>query len=67
MLAETILSTAFEGMDIRVPDNYFTAPPIMIELCKQKLLKIVKNYRQRFAGLSNIFKYTSKEIISLVE
>lgn len=67
MLAETVLSTAFEVLGIIPPDNIFASSPILMELCKQKFIKIIKHYRQRFNGLSNIFKFTSKEIISSVE
>lgn len=67
MLGETIVSTAFEALGLIAPEHFFTSPAIMLELCKQKLLRIGKHYKQRFAGLNNILKFSSKEAVTLVD
>jgi len=54
-------------MSITTPINFFMSSSIMIELCKQKLFKLVLGFRNRNIGINNIFKFTAKEVITEVE
>lgn len=67
LLAETVLKTTFELMQLTPPLNFFTSPAIQLELCRQKLVKLAKTHKHRFSGLNNLFKFTSKSVIALVD
>jgi hypothetical protein len=41
----------------------YTSSIILIELCSQKFLKMIKNFKNEFPGLLNIYKYSKPEII----
>lgn len=67
MLAETVVSTALEASGLSAPEEFFYSPAIKIELCKQRLLRILRSFRQKFGGLNNIYKFSSREAVGLID
>ena len=67
LLAQSTLKGAFEIASILPPVDFFTCSPIMIELCKQRIFKNVKQHNVKFSGLNNVFKFTGSEIVAEVE
>ena len=67
LLAETIVSIVMEIMHISVSEDFFDSSSILRELCKQRLLKIGKYFKQRFNSLNNLNKFTPKEVLTAVE
>ena len=66
VLAQTVLSAAFDCLQLHPPSSFWSCSPIIVELCKQKLMNIAKNYKSRFPGLNNVFKFAKKEVLEAV-
>jgi hypothetical protein len=67
LLSETVVSTIFELLGVTVDSDFFESSPILVELCKQRLLKVGKTFQSKFNGLNNLKRFTSTSVIALFE
>ena len=67
LLAETIVKATLEIAKINIPQNLCISTPILIELTKEKIFSLIKKHKSKFNGLNNIFKFSSKEVMNLVD
>lgn len=57
--AEACVKTVFEILDIQTNVvGLFISSPISLELAKQKVFKIMRNFKINYSNLNNIFKFT---------
>lgn len=47
--------------------GFYTCPSRAIDSCKIKVFKLVRNFGYNHPGLTNIFKFTKKEIVAAVD
>jgi len=50
-----------------VGQGWQESPPIMVGVCKERLLGICRQLRTRYSGLSNFRRFTSEEVVAAVE
>jgi len=67
LLAETVVSATVDVMRVFVGQGWQESPPIMVEVCKERLLGICRQLRTRYSGLSNFRRFTSEEVVAAVE
>ena len=57
--AEACVKAVFDILDIQTNVvGLFISSPISLELTKQKVFKIMKNFKINYSNLNNIFKFT---------
>jgi len=57
--AEACVKAVFEILDIQSSvTGLFISSPISLELTKQKVFKIMRNFKINYSNLNNIFKFT---------
>lgn len=65
--AEACVKAVFDILDIQTNIvGLFASSPISLELAKQKVFKIMKNFKINYANLNNIFKFTPESTLSQV-
>lgn len=65
--AEACVKAVFDILDIQTNvTGLFVSSPISLELAKQKVFKIMRNFKINYSNLNNIFKFTPESILSQV-
>lgn len=49
-----------------IPSCFYSTCSITLKITKQRIFKIMKNFKTNYAGLNNLFKYTSNEVLEQV-
>jgi hypothetical protein len=62
-----VVKAALEIACVLPPNGFFTSSLILVELCKQRIFRNVKQHQSKFAGLNNVFKFTPSDIVTQVD
>jgi hypothetical protein len=67
IIAESCVKAVLEMFNVTsTPLNFFSCSSISLEIGKQKIYKIMKMFKSRYANLGNIFKFTPDYVLSKV-